>query len=770
MKLNLGFFSRARLWQKFLLLGVFTLPAAILPTYQVYVTAKANVDRTQTQLNGVGPAKAVVRLLQLMQQHRALAAAVLAGDKTAANELAAKTIKINETISEIDAIVRKDTDPQLSEEWRNLRSSWTRLAALSSDTANEPKDIFDEHSALCSRILVLLAAVRDHFAMSLDTQFDTYYLNLAAFFSLPQATEESALARAFGAARLTGASRQHLTGAQEPTSDISPVDRVRMSALIDSGETAIAGANQNFEKVFFRMPRLRTNIESRVSDTIDRYRGMARVAHQQIIDGQSGAYDPDRFTSEFSQGIDAQFSLIGATAEILSNELNTRLTNLAHAERQLITGLVILVSFVLLLGFSIVRGVTQRVGRFYNALERLKAGDTDARAGLTSRDEIGELAQQFDQMMDERQAVADQIRTENDRLNNSIVELLSAAGRLSKKDLTVRAPVAEDVTGALSDAINTVAEETGKVLGEVVNVAHQVALSAQEVKSQSGVVMGVASDERKTVEKAAIDLGHASEKMLQIAKLAMLCNEAAAKAISTTNTAEGTVLSTVEGITQIRETIRETEKRIKRLGERSQEISGVVSLINSIAERTHILALNASMHAASAGEAGRGFAVVANEVQRLAENAQEATSKIAELVRNIQVETSDTVVTMNDAITKVVSGTELAERAGAQMRETRSTTAELVTLVQQIATDSEQQAQATEALRKSAGEIEASTQRTFEKLQDQLGHTNLLVNYSDTLLSSVTVFKLPHSERKPTVTFESTETSHIAPLPAVVNG
>jgi methyl-accepting chemotaxis protein len=767
MKLNLGFLSRARLWQKFLLLGVVTLPAAILPTYQVYVTEMANVNRTQTQLNGVAPAKDVVRLLQLMQQHRDLAASVLAGDQTAINDLTAKASKINEIVAQIDMLIRKDTDPQLSEDWRNVRSSWTRLAALSSDTASEPKDIFDQHSRLCSRILVLLAAVRDHFAMSLDGEFDSYYLNLAAFFSLPAATEESALARAFGAARLAAANRHRASGMQDGSGDISAVDRVRMAALVDSGEAAVQAANRNFEKVFFRMPRLRANIEGRVSETVDRYRGMARMAHQQVIDGQPATYDPDRFTAEFTQGIDAQFALIGATADILSWELGVRIAALTRAKHQLIASLVVLVSVALVLGFSMVRGVTQRVGRFYGALERLKAGDTNARARLTSRDEIGELAQEFDQMMDEREAIALKMRTENDRLNNSIVELLGAAGRLSKKDLTVRAPVAEDVTGALSDAINTVAEETGKVLGEVVSVAHQVALSAQEVKSQSGIVMGVATDERRTVEQAAVDLGHASEKMLQIAKLATLCNDAAVKAISTTDTAEGTVLSTVEGITQIRETIRETEKRIKRLGERSQEISGVVSLINSIAERTHILALNASMHAASAGEAGRGFAVVANEVQRLAENAQEATSKIAELVRNIQVETSDTVVTMNDAITRVVSGTELAERAGAQMRETRSTTAELVTLVQQIATDSKDQAQATEVLRKRAGEIEASTRRTFEKLQDQLGHTNLLVSYSDSLLSSVTVFKLPESATKTiTAAFESTERS----LPQAVNG
>jgi twitching motility protein PilJ len=214
-------------------------------------------------------------------------------------------------------------------------------------------------------------------------------------------------------------------------------------------------------------------------------------------------------------------------------------------------------------------------------------------------------------------------------------------------------------------------------------------------------------------------------------------------AIETTDKAQETVLGTVEGITSIRDTIRETGKRIKRLGERSQEIGGVVNLINSIAERTHILALNASMHAASAGEAGRGFAVVANEVQRLAENAREATSKIAALVNNIQVETSDTVATMNEAISQVVRGTELAQQAGAQMRDTRETTAELVTLVQRIAASSEDQAQMTQQLRERAVEIQKSTQHTHEQLQDQVTQTEKLVDYSEGLLESVSVFTLP---------------------------
>jgi len=202
-------------------------------------------------------------------------------------------------------------------------------------------------------------------------------------------------------------------------------------------------------------------------------------------------------------------------------------------------------------------------------------------------------------------------------------------------------------------------------------------------------------------------------------------------------------LGTVQGITSIRDTIRETEKRIKRLGERSQEIGAVVTIINGIAERTHILALNASMHAASAGEAGRGFAVVANEVQKLAENAREATQQISGLVNNIQVETADTVTNMNDAITQVVRGTTLAQQAGNEMRETRDTTAELVQLVQQIADSSKIQAETSQRLQERSVQIQKASEETFQQLQEQGKQTDRLVGFSGNLVETVGVFKLP---------------------------
>jgi methyl-accepting chemotaxis protein len=202
------------------------------------------------------------------------------------------------------------------------------------------------------------------------------------------------------------------------------------------------------------------------------------------------------------------------------------------------------------------------------------------------------------------------------------------------------------------------------------------------------------------------------------------------------------VNGTVQGMESIRETISETEKRIKRLGERSQEITGIVNLINTISERTHVLALNASMQAAVAGEAGRGFAVVAEEVQRLAESSRNATQQIGTLVGNIQLETNETIATVNKTIGQVVSGSEQAQKAGEQMRVTQQITGELVAQVQRIASASVTQKAAAEGLLKSVESIGHSTEKTAQQIQTQNQETETLLESARRLVESVNVFKL----------------------------
>ena len=168
-----------------------------------------------------------------------------------------------------------------------------------------------------------------------------------------------------------------------------------------------------------------------------------------------------------------------------------------------------------------------------------------------------------------------------------------------------------------------------------------------------------------------------------------------------------------------------------------------MDIINTIAERTHVLALNAGMQAAAAGEAGRGFAVVADEVQRLAESSRDATAQIASLVKNIQVDTNDTIVTMDRTISQVVEGSRMAETAGRQMVASQQTTASLVSAVGQIAASSEQQARISSELRNRASGILEQTQATSRELVEQLTQTKNLVQYARMLVHSVRVFKLP---------------------------
>jgi methyl-accepting chemotaxis protein len=415
----------------------------------------------------------------------------------------------------------------------------------------------------------------------------------------------------------------------------------------------------------------------------------------------------------------------------------------AQALRVTIAALLIALPLLVLLGVFITRGIIRNLNAFQQTIAEINHGDFDVRASTGSNDELAVLAQAFNELLDNRVATLARIQKENEQLNESILRLLRTVAELARKDLTVKVPVSEDVTGAVSDALNLLSSETAKVLLDVSNISADVTSASLKVQQQSDNMLQAAADDRVEVERAAQVLSAAAQSLSEIADLARSCNTEADTAIKTTQVALSAVDETVAGINNTRDVIRETEKRIKRLGERSQEISGVVNLINVIAERTHILALNASMHAASAGEAGRGFAVVADEVQRLAENARQATQQIAALVNNIQIETADTVNTMNNAITQIVEGSRLAEQAGQQMHLTQQTTADLVASVKQIAASSEVQAKAGQELLERAETLKKSSQQATDRLQEQSSQSNSLVEYAKQLLATVRVFKLP---------------------------
>ncbi len=624
------------------------------------------------------------------------------------------------------------SDDRIKDLWTKNSQLWTTLQGQVDNIKIIAPQSFLDHSNLIEEQLALNDKIADFYGLTLDPDPKNYAMIQSFVYANPALTETLGKLRALGSAALS-------------VQKVTPAELQRLSGLIDLATSQRKTALNSLNKAFAIDPEIETNLKDLTEKAGKNYTTAIELLKTQIVNvnTQLLIYPVDGYFKTYTEAIDSYAERNTKGMDILNKLLIDKADKLREREILIASGLLILLVIGSFFTIFIIRGITKPVSNLVEIMQKLAAGDNTVRVNPETFDELGLLGRQFDMMVDQRELINANIQKENETLNASIINLLQAVAKLSQKDLTAKIPVSEDVTGLIADALNLLADETAKVLNRVAQLAGDVAHVSQTVKNQSDSVILVATEEKREVEQSNAELNNASEAMLGVAQLAVSCNEAAERAIQNTDKAQETVLDTVQGITTIRDTIRETEKRIKRLGERSQEIGGVVNLINNIAERTHILALNASMHAASAGEAGRGFAVVANEVQRLAENSREATSKIAALVNNIQVETADTVITMNEAIGQVVKGTDLAQQAGNEMRATRETTAELVRLVKRIADDSNAQVLTTQRLQERALQITKSTEETFEQLQEQGLQTEHLVELSNSLVQSVNVFTLP---------------------------
>lgn len=451
-------------------------------------------------------------------------------------------------------------------------------------------------------------------------------------------------------------------------------------------------------------------------------------------------------------------ALNGAITQLagLVNDQTVAAQSLASEQSQLIVAVFIVMVSVIVSATAIgvyflYKSIVFPMTHIQSVIRRINRGKLKARVKMLENDELGDLGRAFNQLLDERIQNLEEQSLENERLNNSIISLIRAVGTIARKDLTIKVPVSADITGTVSDAINLLTSETAKTLSQVKNISAEVDKVADVLQNQSDIVVRVAEDERRQVIATAKALETSARAMNDIASKAGDADGLAKGAINNTAAARSAVEQAVASIMAIRETISETEKRIKRLGDRSQEVSGIVSLINTIAERTHILALNASMHAASAGEAGKGFAVVADEVQRLAENAREATADISSMVNNIRVETSDTVTIMNKLISEVAAGTQTAELAGKRMNDTDKATTELVKLVEIMAESAARQAEMTSRVRDRAMIIRNFTEKTGNQIVQQKAYTESLKGHSASLVEQVSLFKLPDDGRRESI-------------------
>jgi twitching motility protein PilJ len=388
------------------------------------------------------------------------------------------------------------------------------------------------------------------------------------------------------------------------------------------------------------------------------------------------------------------------------------------------------------------RAVVRQIHHIMDLLEKISIGDYRARTPVTSNDELGMMAGSLNEMLDNIVMLI-QTREDRDRMQAAVMKLLDDVSGFAEGDLTKQAEVTEDFTGAIADAFNMTIAQLREIIRRVqdsTNVvsssAHQIYKTAEQIAhgNESGA-MGV-STITAAIDEMAASIQAVSENSAQSA-------DVAEKSLESARQGTRAVRATIEGMTRIRERVQETSKRIKRLGESSQEIGEIVQVINDLADRTSILALNASIQAAMAGEQGRGFAVVAEEVERLAQRSARATEQIASLVSAIQGETNETVVAMEETTREVVAGSRLSQDAGQALTRIEQISQQLAELIQSISLSSRQQARAADDAAISMNQISEITQQTADGTKDAAVSIRTLAILADDLRSSVSMFKLP---------------------------
>lgn len=330
----------------------------------------------------------------------------------------------------------------------------------------------------------------------------------------------------------------------------------------------------------------------------------------------------------------------------------------------------------------------------------------------------------------------------NDANQAAILRLMNELQTVAEGDLTQQATVTEDITGAIADSVNYTVEELRSLVSQVQTTAQRVTDTAQQVEQTSTELLAASTEQLREIRETGESVLQMASRINEVSAQAQQTAQVARQSLEAAESGRAAVQNTIGGMNSIREQIQETSKRIKRLGESSQEIGEITELISDITEQTNVLALNAAIQAASAGEAGRGFSVVAEEVQRLAERSGDATRQIAAIVRTIQTDTQDAVAAMERSTQGVVEGARLSDAAGAALNDIDRVTRQLSDLIEQISGQALREADSANVVAANIQHIFAVTEQTGEGTRSTAQMVHELSRTAEELKASVARFKV----------------------------
>jgi methyl-accepting chemotaxis protein len=389
-------------------------------------------------------------------------------------------------------------------------------------------------------------------------------------------------------------------------------------------------------------------------------------------------------------------------------------------------------------------------------------GDRSIRAAVNGDDEMAQLATSLNTLLDRQNFTSSNApaapapgSSDAAALQAQIEKLLQEVSAVGDGDLRVQAEVTPDTLGVLADSFNYMIEELAKVVGRVQNTAVQVTNASRRVLDRSAELAQASETQVARISQTTQAVEALATFVQDVAHNARVSAEASQDALQNAKAGQSSVRQSIEGMQLIRENVQETSKKIKRLGERSNEIGEIVRIIEDIADQTNLLALNAAIQSAMAGEHGRGFAVVADEIRLLAERSTESTKRIATLVKSIQGDTYEAVVAMEDSTQEVVKGSQLADEVGRALNSIYNAVERQARSIETIAQAANEQASVSEDVANAMTEISEITNRTNAGTQEAAMSVSYLSELSDQLRASVSTFRLPERANESVEAFSS---------------
>jgi len=433
-----------------------------------------------------------------------------------------------------------------------------------------------------------------------------------------------------------------------------------------------------------------------------------------------------------------QVKTLAAIAKDLADESKIMARN---ATMILIAGGLAAVILGLALGYWVAHKLAVGIGQVASVAQQAATGNYQARAKITSKDELGQMATSFNTMLDRITALVTS-EGERDEMQKRLMNFLVLVSDVGKGDLTKRGEVTADMFGNLADGFNLMISRFGQLLKQVREAAERVNKSAGTLRDSAGQMAGTAKHQADESTKTLSAVEQLASQMRQVAETAGASSESAKQVLQATERGRVAVQETVQDMQSIRSAVQRMSKQVKGLGDRSLEISQIVSTIRDIANQTNLLALNAAIEAAGAGEAGARFAVVADQVRKLAESSTQATREIGDLVKVIQSETQDAVVAMEQETQAVEAGSASALRTGEVFNEISGIAQRSSELAQTIASSAVTQTASTDQVGRSIKDFTGGAVATQKATDSARLTVEDMAKLADGLTASVAQFKL----------------------------